>query len=660
MNFSVLADRKQILVLLVLCCLLVSFQTVPAEDSSLQAQRKQYLAAKKSLRAGHLKTFQKTAEGLKDYPLYPYLRYDYLRRRLWKVNNSELIDFLKHYGDLPVANDLRRAWLKLLAKRGHWQTYVENYTSQKDRTLQCYQLLARIKTKNSAYLLEDIRTMWLTGESLPPQCDPAFTLLYKSDLLTDELIWARFRLAMENGKTGLAAYLARKLSKEQRVWATRWIAMYHNPSRQTRRVKYKDKPIAREILLYGMHRLARQNIDRALSRWKKLKTNYSFTRAETDRLERTLAVRAARKNHQQAKQLLDKLAITEIDAEILHLRLRTALEDEDWQTLLLWTRGEPSDERIRLRWYYWRARALEKTGDMAGAGEIYTRLARERDYYGFLAADRINSPYRMNYRPLPEDLDEWQKLSTLPAVVRARELYQLGSHYAARREWHHSLTSLTSYQKQIAAAIAGNWGWHDRAIITLAQVEMYDDLVTRFPLPFNATIEKFARMRKLDLGWLYALVRAESAFIEDVRSPAGALGLMQVMPATGKSTARKIGLKNYKTKQLLQSSRNVRLGSAYLKQMYDTFNDNTVLATAAYNAGPSNVKRWLPKKNCEEADIWIEKIPFTETRKYVRRILFFASVYDWRLKREIIPIQARTTLIQPKKLIVAGKGCPVA
>ena len=135
---------------------------------------------------------------------------------------------------------------------------------------------------------------------------------------------------------------------------------------------------------------------------------------------------------------------------------------------------------------------------------------------------------------------------------------------------------------------------------------------------------------------------------------------MQVMPATGKITAKRIGLRNYDTKQLLQSNKNVRLGSAYLKQMYDTYNNNMVLATAAYNAGPANVKRWLPKKHCEQADIWIEKIPFTETRKYVRRILYFASVYDWRLKREIIPIKQRTTLIQPNKQIVASKSCPVA
>jgi soluble lytic murein transglycosylase len=650
----------KILIFILLSVIIGPFTAFAAtiDDSLLIEQRKQYVAAKKSLNAGRITDFKKRMAGLKDYPLYPYLRYDYLSRRLWKVKSAEIIDFLKHYDDLPKANDLRKSWLKLLAKRKNWTIYADNYTPQSDKTLQCYQLSARIKTKNDAYLLEDIRTTWLAGESLPPQCDQAFALLYKSELMTDELVWQRIRLAMENKQTSLATFLSRKLGKEKANWAARWLAMHQNPSKGTHKVKLEDVPIAREILLYGMHRLTRQNIDRALSRWNELKPAYSFSTDEINKLERALSTRAVIKKHKRAKQLLNNIATAEVDERILHLRLRTALKDKDWDAILKWTADEPDDDEIRLRWYYWRARAFEETGKITEANKIFEWLSKERDYYGFLAADKISAPYQMNYRPLPEDRQEWQRLSEMPAVKRSRELYLLGSHYSARREWHHSLTLLTSYQTQIAASIAANWGWHDRAIITLAKAKIYDDLVTRFPLPFNKTIVQFANMRNLDIGWVYALIRAESAFIEDVGSPAGALGLMQVMPATGKATAKSIGLRKYDTKKLLQSSTNVRIGSAYLKQMYESFNSNAVLATAAYNAGPTNVRRWLPKSDCEQADIWIEQIPFTETRKYVRRILYFASVYDWRLKREIVPIQQRVSPVQPHKQIVARKSFP--
>ncbi|NKB36574.1 MAG: transglycosylase SLT domain-containing protein [Gammaproteobacteria bacterium] len=647
---------RSILSLLVFLILPVTSQ---ADDGSiLIEQRKDYLAAKKALRAGQLTKFKKTAETLKDYPLYPYLRYDYLKRRLWKVKKEEIIEFLKLYNDLPMANDLRKSWLNLLVKRRHWQTFIEHYTPQSDKTLQCHHLTARIKQQQEAYLLEDIRTIWLSGESLPPQCDAAFKLLYKSELLTDELVWQRIRLAMENGQTGLTTYLSRKLTSDKRIWAQRWLNMRANPTKRTSNVTFEDEPEAREILLYGIKRLTRQNINRALQRWPIIKPAYSFNDAELADVDYGLAIRAAQKKHKLAKTLLGNLSVDRVDEKAWNLRLRTILPEKDWATLVEWTEGQPAVEKIRLRWFYWRARALEELVRTDEAMPIYEWLAKERDYYGFLAADRINATYQMNYHPLPEDLDEWQNLSTLATFQRARELYYIGSHYSARREWHHGLKQLTSYQKQIAAQIAANWGWHDRAILTLAKAELYDDVITRFPMPFNAAMEKFSKMRKLDIAWLYALTRAESAFIEDVRSPAGALGLMQVMPATGKHTAKNIGLRNYNTKQLLQSDKNIRIGSAYLKQMYGSFNNNMVLATAAYNAGPTNVKRWLPKKDCEEAEIWIEQIPFTETRKYVRRILFFASVYNWRLQQHIVPVKQRVSMVQPHKQIKAGQSCP--
>ena len=630
-----------------------------ADTDELKEQRKEYVSAKKSLNAGHYKTFSSKAEKLVDYPLYPYLRYHYLSKRLWKVKADEIAEFLEQHADLPTADDLQRRWLKLLAKRGHWNTYIEHYVPQQDKELQCYHLVARIRTKKENYLLEDIRSTWLSGESLPPTCDPAFKLLYNSELMSDELVWQRIRLAMEEGKTGLASYLSRKIKGDTRKWAERWVSMHHNPSKHTYKTTFEDSELAREILLYGMRRLLRQNIGRALSRWEDLESRYSFSEEQSSELEYLLAMRAARKKHKDARQLLDNIDTSMIDEQALHLRLRTALAEHDWAQIELWTRDEPADEEIRLRWYYWRARALEQAGNLNDANEIYTWPSKERDYYGFLAADRLGVEYQFNHSPLPPDPEARQKIASLPAIQRAREFYLLGSHYSARREWHHALKQFTSYQVQIAATIAADWGWHDRAILSLAKAKIYDDLVTRFPMPFDKSVQQFSQMRDLDIAWLFALTRAESAFIEDVRSPAGALGLMQVMPATGKLTAKRIGLRNYDTKKLLTENVNIRIGSAYLRQMYDSFNKNAVLATAAYNAGPTNVKRWLPKKSCLEADVWIEQIPFTETRKYVRRILYFASVYDWRLDREIVPIANRVSMVQPRKEMVAGKSCMV-
>jgi len=636
----------------------ITLHVEPANAVSLEQPRQQFLQAKKFLRAKKVKSFKRLAIKLKHYPLYPYLLHDYLRPRLWKVKDKEIISFLRRYGDLPMANDLRQAWLKYLAKRGRWQIYVDNYTPQDDTTLQCYHLKARFKTGNHTYLLEDTRSLWLSGESLPSQCDLVFKRLEKSELMTSELVWERIRLSMANGDSSLTKYLSRHLNKTDKKWVARWIATHHNPSRWTRRPKYQDIPIAREILIHGINRLTRVDIDKAISRWDRLESSYNFLPDDKKKIERNIAVRAAKQKHDKARELIDQIESSLVDDEIFHWRLYTALQQNDWPRLLKWTTDEPPEESIRLRWLYWRARALEETGDRTAAVEIFKTVAEERDYYGFLAADRIGFKYKLNHHTLPEDLETWQQISEKPAVVRARELYLLGMTYSARREWHHAFHDMTSYQMQIAAAIAANWGWHDRTILTLGQAKAYDDLFLRFPLPFEKQLRANAKRYDLDLAWVYALVRAESIFMDDARSPAGALGLMQIMPRTGRETAKKIGWKRFRTSQLLQYDKNIRLGTTYLKQMYDKFNGNIVLATAAYNAGPHRVTKWLPIKECIEPDIWIEKILFKETRKYVRRILYYASVYDWRLQQDIKPVQQRMAAVQPENMnLVASLSC---
>ncbi len=629
--------------------LITTLTATPVFAKSIEEQRKDYLAAKKALDTKQYKTFGKIANTLKDYPLYPYLRYNYLLKRLWKVDDAEVIDFLKRYSDLPVANYLRTSWLKLLIKRGHWQTFLDNYLPQSNVTMQCHQLQARMKTNNDVFLLEDTRSIWLTGKSLPPQCDPAFELLYKSDLMTNDLVWERIRLSMQNNQLNLVNYLSDRLDPEYKTLAKKWVQIHHNPYKHTNKPKLDDNEISREILAHGILRLAKQDIAKAVKRLEALKSDFSFTSGETAEIERTLAVRAAKSKSKLASQLLDQIDNYHVNDEVFHYRLRTALANQDWPLLKKWTTGQASDVDIELRWRYWHARALEETGEQDKANEIFTELAKERDYYSFLAADKVNAPYRMNHYPLPENKEEFARIESLPAIKRAYEFFKLNTGYSARREWYHAQSKMTTYQIQMAAALVTQWGWHDRAIFSMNRAKAYDNLVLRFPILFNDIFDKYAKKRNLDRSWIYGLARAESAFIEDVKSPAGALGLMQVMPKTGTQTAKSIGMKGFRPSKLTQAETNIPIGTAYMKQMLDKFNGNMVLATAAYNAGPHRVLKWLPKQGCVEPDVWIEQIPFNETRKYVRRVLYFANIYDWRLENKIKPIKERMALVNSKK-----------
>jgi len=632
--------------LLWLVIIVIVWPLASTRAATLDDQRKLYNRAMESLRSGNLKRFRELLPQLGDYPLTPYLHHAWLKPRLGQVRIEEVRWFFENFDDLPDAGSLRTQWLMHLARKGRWQEFQDFYTPQRDERLQCLHLQARINTGNRIYLLEDIRSLWLRGDSLPDECDAPFSLLYASELMDDDLVWQRVRLAMENGKTGLAAYLGRMLGPELKALQSRWLQIHHNPRSLTSAPSLPDTIQGREILLYGIQRLARQDIELALKSWAPGRDNYSFTSAEVAQLERSLAIRAAQEEHPDAVALLDRVSPAQVDEEVFLYRLRYALDGPDWGRLLTWTEGFPAWPEMGNQWWYWRGRALEETGDAAAARKAYQRIAGERDYYGFMAADRLGIPYRMNHHSLPENLKDKQIVLETPAIRRAHEFYKLGKYYPARREWHHALNRMTVVQMQMAASIAREWGWYDRAIFTLGRAKMYDDLVLRFPVLYDDLLREYSRRRDLDLGWVYGLVRAESAFVEDARSPAGALGLMQVMPATGRETARAIGLKNFTTKKLLQAKVNVPIGSAYLKQMLDRFAGNRVLATAAYNAGPHRVRQWLPG-HCQAADVWVEMIPFRETRKYVKRVLSYATIYDWRLELEPLPVSQRMAPVTP-------------
>ena len=619
--------------------------TTPVSANSLEQQRKYYQEAKKLLRQGKLKKFIATSESIRNYPLYPYLRYNYLKPRLHKVKSNEIELFLQTFDNFPLTEDLRTRWLKQLARTGQWQLYFDNYTQQQDTVLQCYQLIARIKTGNQTYLLEDIRTIWLSGKSLPPQCDPAFDLLYKSDLMTPDLVWQRIKLAMENGNTSLTNYLRKKLNDPLSSWAQRWIEMHNNPGKGTSNPAFNDNEYAHEILIHGIKRLSRINISTAIERWDKLQEQFEFTPQQISETNRLLAVRAAIKKHPRTIELLDNISNYYVDDDIFHWRLITALNNNDWNKLYKWTNGIVPYGDMELRWKYWHARSLEKLGEIEKANKVFQSISRQRDYYSFLAADKLGQKYIFAHAPLPDNPEEKNKIAKMPGILRANELKELGENWQARREWHHALKFMTTYQKEIAATLAKDWGWYDRVIFSMGSAHSYDDLVLRFPVLYRSTIDKSIEKHQLDPGWVYALIRSESAFMEDARSPAGALGLMQVMPVTGKQTARSMGWKNFKKNDLLKADKNVPIGSKYLKQMLNNFGNNKILATAAYNAGPHRVKRWIANADCMDPDVWIEQIPFNETRKYVRRVLFYASIYDWRLQRDITSVNQRMDVI---------------
>jgi soluble lytic murein transglycosylase len=258
-----------------------------------------------------------------------------------------------------------------------------------------------------------------------------------------------------------------------------------------------------------------------------------------------------------------------------------------------------------------------------------------------LAADRIGDRYQLTHRPINISTAELVKLQHIPAIARAGELYQLKRIVEARREWHFAIQQMDKKQLLMAAQLANQWGWHDRSIITLALAQYWDDLELRFPLAHKKYIEEQANHEGINPAWAFAVIRQESAFTSDARSSAGALGLMQLMPRTARQVARSLSIKRPNHRDLLKSNINIKLGVRYLRKLKERFNGNSVLATAAYNAGGWRVKGWLPKDEAQSADLWIENVPFTETQGYLKRVLTYTIIYEQRLGLEGKPLLER-------------------
>ncbi|TFH46824.1 MAG: lytic murein transglycosylase, partial [Lysobacterales bacterium] len=250
-----------------------------------------------------------------------------------------------------------------------------------------------------------------------------------------------------------------------------------------------------------------------------------------------------------------------------------------------------------------------------------------------------------------------------PGAMRARELFSLGRTVDARREWRMFIQNMTDEALVRAAKLAQDWGWHGRAIMTVALTSQLDDLEMRFPLAYHDRVLQQAKANGLNPAWVYAVVRQESAFIADARSPAGALGLMQIMPGTGRMIGRSLDRPLKNRQQLFDADISLEFGSAYLRILLDQLDEHPVLAAAAYNAGPHRVERWLPADETMSVDLWIENIPFRETREYLRRVIAYTAIYEQRLGHENIrlsarlaPIPARTTNLAQAEVI--GQSSP--
>ena len=642
---------QQIIRLLICSTCLIATIAGAASFSSSDPYRKEralFLRADKALQENRLDDYRQLQQQLTDYPLYPYLQFQELRRRLSQAKHEEIAAFIARNEGEPLGKRMRQAWLYTLAQQRDWEQLLKAWGGNQPVKLQCYKLQAQIKTGQTQGLVEHGLKLWLVGKSQEKQCDPVFEYLEVHHRITRDLILQRIRLAMYSGNTGLAGYLAKRLPENDVAWVNLWREARTQPAKILKSAALnKDTPANREIILYSIRRIARSDADQAHKKWAQLKPRYRFSEEEIGQLEKNIAMSANWQKNPNAHAWLAAVPDSAADNSVREWRVRSAIANKDWSAVNIHATALLDDTDNKNEWQYWQAVSLKKTAQPVPAENIFSLLAGQRDYHGFLAADILKQPYQMGNKPLPRDTAALDELERRPGIIRAHELFRAGKFLDARREWGAATRNFSKQELQLAAILADQWGWHDRAILTVASAKDYSDLKLRFPLDHENNINSAALDRQLHPTHVYAVIRQESAFNKDALSPAGAMGLMQLMPKTGVATAKRYNIPLGNKRLLYQPDKNIAIGTAYLQQVMQQYDNNIILASAAYNAGPHRVDRWLPENETQQADSWIARIPYRETRKYVQRILAYTAIYDWRLDQPVTPLHRLMPPIQP-------------
>ena len=616
------------------------------ERDEYRRQRALFTEVEDALKRGDRRPFLRHGQTLAAYPLYPYLVYQDLHNRLSRAGHEEVEVFLQRYGDdVALADKLRDGWLVKLARQARWRSFLHHYKESPvvvGKENRCNYAHALIRTGQTQPAYAALEALWLVDFSQPKQCDPVFRHGFEQGIIDDDLIWRRALLVWDRGQGKLMDYLGSKL----RSAPAHWFDLLKRARRDPRQValtvgdRWSGSPYAEDVLVFAMRRLIRQDVIEAEQVWRKVKSTCAGCLSSAE-LEGDMGITAAKRlMPREAYRLLSGLPRQHHTQATRHWRVRAALRAGEWQRVLDALDGLQTEERVLAQWSYWRAHALAASGRHGEARSIWERLASDDDYYGYLSSDRLNQayPYAMSrIRLYPGDMTNL--MTNHPAVARIHELLILGRSVDANRELLTLLERFGATEKLQFAALADRWLWPIGAIRSLAESDHSRLLVERFPLPYRDLVSEESQRNGVPAEWIYGIMRRESAFVEDIKSPAGALGLMQLLPATARQTASRLGMGKLSTYGILSPRTNIRLGTTYIKNLHRRNEGNFAVSLAGYNAGPTNARHWLNTAPVSDMAVWVDTIPFDETRRYVRAVLFYTLVYRHRLGKP--PVRLR-------------------
>jgi len=607
-----------------------------------------FLAARDAFRLGDRAKFDRIVPELKGHDLEAYVEYWRILAELRDADPTAIRAFLAANEKSYVAERLRSDWLKQLGMKRQWAEFDAEYPllGQPDQELVCYALQSR-RARGDAGMLDDALPLWLTLLEPPESCYPVLeALIYDKRVLADD-VWARIRRQFEANKLAAARY-----------------SMNYLPPSQTPDMKLAetvaDKPLPwllklpasaagsrmnRELAALAIGRIARNDPSVAADQLGKIESRLQAS--EKGWAWSQIGWQAAQRHMPEALGWYRQAGTAPLSDEVAQWKVRAALRAQDWATVRSTIEKMPPALAEQPAWTYWLGRAYRAGGRLEEANALFLKIAGAPNFYGNLADDELGRPI-LAPKALPPTREELAQAAANPGVQRALALFRLNLRFEGSKEWGWALRSMNDRELLTASELAQRAGIYDRAIAAADRTKSEHDYSLRYLAPFSDQVRPAAKSQALDDAWVYGLMRQESRFITNAKSTVGASGLMQLMPATAKWVAKKIGLKDYNHGQVNDTDTNVLLGTTYMRLVLESLDNHPVLASAAYNAGPGRARKWRADIPLEGA-IYAETIPFSETRDYVKKVMsnsvYYSALFDGTpqsLKKRLGTIAPRT------------------
>ncbi|AVP96242.1 hypothetical protein C7S18_03115 [Ahniella affigens] len=597
-------------------------------------------AALTAIERGQTKTLP---PELATHVLAPYLAHALLQKNP-KRPQAERLEFLKQYPDGPLAQGIAEGLLREFAAASEHQNVLalRHYVRQtSDRCLLLQSEIA-LNERPASEIVLDIVAIWDTPNSLPDSCNPLISYADSLKAIGPKEVQSRIEKAFLHGQAQLGVYLAQRLGKTEQIAYQHAHDLLHAPSKQRRSLKtWPDDAPHREAISLAIARLAKRDQAWAITLWREANSRFKFESAQSARMLDPIALYRANDYASDASTWLGLIEVGQDSSMTREWRVREALARDDIlaadQALARLDATQQQDPR----WRYWRAVIDERLKRTDTAQAAFRALADSPTFFGFLAADHLALPYNLCLREPPTPEAAATLVQAIPGIQRALALYQLDHHRWAAREWDFVLPTLTEAEKVAASVQAQAIGWFDRAPFALTKPEEMRFYSLRFPNAYLPSIVSWSKQAQIRPSFAAGVMRAESALVVDAVSGANAYGLMQLLPSTGKRIAKLEGVPFTSNQRLFDPDFNIRLGTRYLNELLNKQSLSEYAVLAAYNAGPSRMALWQTQRGQLPVDVFIETIPFKETREYIARVLSFDLIYDWRLNGDVMPLSDR-------------------